>query len=217
MAPDRLRAFERALALRFGASSPPCIGDEALVVGIANALGPIDALVPAFHDHAFAIALGEAPSTMFEDLTRDRWLSTAISADRCSQLIGTSHSPGYRLSLAANIAICDRLKGSSRQIVCVLRDCAVDHAVFRETLEKTIEWDLPVVFVFENNQLVDSPVGLSLYEQARGYGRPADEVDGMSVLSMRSAVRRALANASRGPRLIEALTFHPAEDQHWSG
>jgi TPP-dependent pyruvate/acetoin dehydrogenase alpha subunit len=122
---------------------------------------------------------------------------------------------GGGLPIAVGLALAHRLRSEPRLTACFFGDGAVDEGEFHESLNLAALWTLPVLFLCENN-LYAMGTALSRHQsvtevhlKARAYGMPGEVVDGMDVLAVEAAVRRAadLVRGGQGPFLLELRTY----------
>lgn len=217
----RLRSFEAAMdTLDPGGRVPRSFGSEAMVAGITAALQPGDVIVASCHPYALALAAGYDLSVIAELMvTGDARNATTASISPSQVCVRQTTAPsGSSPEFAQSLATLASAVSEGRSwltwahaIVVVVRDDAIGSEEFLETLGIAIEWSLPMVFVCENNQFVPPTTVRTLYEQARTFDLPSDEVDGMNPMAVASVLRRAIADARScpGPRAIEMLTFYP--------
>jgi pyruvate dehydrogenase E1 component alpha subunit len=202
-------ALQRTGRLGTYASS---LGQEAVAVGIGSAMRTDDVLVPSFREHGTQLLRG---TTMLELLLY--WggdeRGSAFSGPRedfpVSVPVG-SHAPH-----AAGIALAFKLRREPRAAVCVFGDGATSKGDVAEALNIAGVWNLPVVFVVNNNRwaisvpLAAQTAAQTLAQKAVAAGMAGEQVDGNDVIAVRDAVERALARARSGggPTLIEAVTY----------
>jgi pyruvate dehydrogenase E1 component alpha subunit len=130
-------------------------------------------------------------------------------------IVGSNGIVGASLPHAAGAALAAQLDGEDRVAVAFLGDGASNQGVVHETMNLAAVWDLPVLFVVENNRYAvtfpveDSSGPEHLADRAAGYGMPGETVDGQDVLTVYETVSEAVASArdGGGPRLIEAETY----------
>ncbi len=194
------------------------LGQEAISVGACAALGPDDVVTSTHRGHGHAIAKGAALDRICAEL----W---GRSAGYCGGKGGSMHlvsmdhgfvgqSPiiGGSNLLATGAALAFDLAGESRVAASFMGDGAVGQGVFHETLNLAAIWNLPVVFVVENNGFAHSfraeqmQLNPDIAPRAEGYGVPGVVVDGRDVFAVRTATERAVerARSGGGPTLIEA-------------
>ena len=197
------------------------IGEEAVAVGALSAVEVEDNVVATYREHGQALVRGTPPGAVMAEMygkangcSRGRGGSMHLF-DVSRRLFGGSAIVGAGLPLAVGLALADKLQAVRRATVCFFGDGAVDEGEFHESLNLAALWQLPVLFVCENNQYAmgtalerhQSMTKLSL--KPAGYGIVAESVDGMDVLAVRETVERAaLAIRERGaPRFVEAVTY----------
>jgi 2-oxoisovalerate dehydrogenase E1 component alpha subunit len=206
---------EKAIALqRTGklGTYPSSLGQEAVAVGIAAGMAADDVLLPAFREHGAQFWRGVAMSDVLLYWGGDERGSDFKNAraDFPVSIPVAAHFPQ-----AAGVALALRLKGTRNVAVCVGGDGATSKGDFYEAINIAGVWELPTVFVINNNQwAISVPVhaqtaARTLAQKAVAAGIEEDRVDGNDVLAVLDAVERAAARARRGdgPTLIEAVTY----------
>jgi pyruvate dehydrogenase E1 component alpha subunit len=197
------------------------IGEEAVAVGVMDALAPEDAVVATYREHGHALARGidacAVMAEMFgkvEGTSRGRGGSMHLF-DQRTRFYGGNAIVGGGLPLAAGLALADRLQHRERVTACFFGEGAVAEGEFHETMNLAALWRLPVLFCCENNlyamgtALARSEAVTDLALRAAGYGMPAWPVDGMDVLAVADAAHRAAVEvrAGRGPVFLELRTY----------
>jgi TPP-dependent pyruvate/acetoin dehydrogenase alpha subunit len=122
---------------------------------------------------------------------------------------------GGGLPLAVGLALADKLQARPRVAACIFGDGAVAEGEFHESLNLATLWKLPVLFLCENNlyamgtHLARHQAQTDIARKAEGYGLPGEAVDGMDVLAVEAATRRAVEAVRRGdgPYLLESRTY----------
>ncbi|HEX5567943.1 MAG TPA: pyruvate dehydrogenase (acetyl-transferring) E1 component subunit alpha [Streptomyces sp.] len=197
------------------------IGEEAVAVGVNEALAPDDAVVATYREHGQALARGiPAEAVMAEMYGRTTGCSRGRGGsmhlfDTARRFYGGSAIVGGGLPLAAGLALADRMRGPPRITCCFFGDGAFAEGEFHETANLAALWELPLLFVCENNQyamgtaLAREHAQTDLAMRAASYGMPAWAVDGMDVLAVEAAARRAAegVRAGGGPYFLEARTY----------
>jgi len=222
----RIRRFEEKCAELYSAMEIRgflhlYIGEEAVAVGVMRALRADDAVVATYREHGHALArglpMGPVMAEMFgrvEGVSRGRGGSMHLF-DAARRFYGGNAIVGGGLPLAVGLALADRLQKRDRVTCCFFGEGAVAEGEFHECMNLAALWQLPVVFCCENNFYAmgtalgrsESETDLSL--KAASYEMPAWPVDGMDVLAVRDAARRA-AEAIRGgggPSFLELRTY----------
>jgi pyruvate dehydrogenase E1 component alpha subunit len=197
------------------------IGEEAVAVGVMDALTPDDAVVATYRKHGHALARGIDPAAVMAEMfgkvegtSRGRGGSMHLF-DRATRFYGGNAIVGGGLPLAAGLALADHLQHRDRLTACFFGEGAVAEGEFHETMNLAALWRLPVLFCCENNlyamgtALARSEAVTDLALRAAGYGMPAWPVDGMDVLAVADAARRAAVEvrAGRGPVFLELRTY----------
>jgi pyruvate dehydrogenase E1 component alpha subunit len=197
------------------------IGEEAVAVGVMQALGDDDAIVATYREHGHALVrgvpAGAVMAEMFgrvEGCSRGRGGSMHLF-DASRRFYGGNAIVGGGLPLAVGIALADHLAGRRRVTACFFGEGAMAEGEFHESLNLAALWHLPVLFVCENNlyamgtALARSEAETNLPMKAASYEVPAWSVDGMDVTAVEEAAGRAAATvrAGGGPVFLEARTY----------
>jgi acetoin:2,6-dichlorophenolindophenol oxidoreductase subunit alpha len=199
----------------------PYLGEEAIAVGAIAALGPDDYIVSTHRGHGHAIAKGHDPRRMMAELfgretgyCHGRGGSMHV-ASRSTRNLGANGIVGGGLAIAAGAAMAIRQRGGHEVVVAFCSDGSSANGIWHEAMNLAAIWDLPVIFVLENNQYaVSTPIRDSarvsqLSERAAAYGMPGLTVDGNDAVvvyeAMEAPIRRA--RAGEGPTLLECMTF----------
>jgi pyruvate dehydrogenase E1 component alpha subunit len=122
---------------------------------------------------------------------------------------------GGHLPVAAGMGYAIRLRGSDQVVLCFFGDGAVNEGAFHEALNVSALWDLPVVYIIENNRYgmgtsLDRASSVKdLYQRASAYGMPRRDVNGMDLMAVRTVLGEAVERArkEKRPTLIEAETY----------
>ncbi|MFH8475763.1 pyruvate dehydrogenase (acetyl-transferring) E1 component subunit alpha [Streptomyces sp. NPDC018000] len=197
------------------------IGEEAVAVGVNEALCEEDAVVSTYREHGHALARGvPADAVMSEMYGKITGCSHGhggsmhlFDADR--RFYGGNAIVAGGLPLAAGLALADRMRGSIRVTCCFFGDGAFAEGEFHETANLAALWRLPLLMVCENNlyamgtSLAREHAQTNLAMRASSYGMPAWSVDGMDVLAVEAAARQATESirAGNGPHFLEAQTY----------
>lgn len=197
------------------------IGQEAVAVGVMQALGPDDAVVATYREHGHALVRGvSARAIMAEMYGKQEGCSGGRGGsmhlfDRATRFYGGNAIVAGGLPLALGLALVDKLQHRARVTACFFGDGAVAEGEFHETLNLAALWQLPVLFCCENNlyamgtaiERAQSETNIAL--KAAAYRIPSWDVDGMDVEAVDRAARRA-ADAVRGgegPHFLELRTY----------
>ncbi len=197
------------------------IGEEAVAVGVSEALDADDAVVATYRDHGHALARGVPMDAVMAEMlgkvegtSRGRGGSMHLF-DRDTRFYGGNAIVGGGLPLAAGLALADLMMHRPRVTCCFFGEGAVAEGEFHETMNLAALWNLPVLFCCENNlyamgtALDRSEAHTDLAARAATYGMPAWAVDGMDVLAVADAARNAVlaVRAGGGPVFVEARTY----------
>jgi pyruvate dehydrogenase E1 component alpha subunit len=199
----------------------PYLGEEAIAAGVCAALRDDDYIVSTHRGHGHCIARGGELRKMVAEVLgredgycRGRGGSMHI-ADVTKGNMGANGIVGAGIPLGVGAALGVSVRGGDQVVAIFFSDGAANNGVFAESLNLAAIWDLPVVFVLENNHYaVSSPIEEmsripDLYRRAEGYGVPASAVDGNDVLAVYEKTQEAieLCRAGKGPVLIETKTY----------
>ncbi|MBE0499459.1 MAG: pyruvate dehydrogenase (acetyl-transferring) E1 component subunit alpha [Campylobacterales bacterium] len=197
------------------------IGEEAIAVGIMQALGAEDAVLATYREHGHALARGISANKVMAELygkaegaSRGRGGSMHIF-DAKSRFYGGSAIVGANLPLAVGMALSDKMMQRKRVTVCFFGDGAVAEGEFHESINLTALWQLPVLFVCENNlygmgtALTISHSETNLARKAAAYRVHSQQVDGMDVLKVAQAAEEAVQriHSAGGPVFLECLSY----------
>jgi pyruvate dehydrogenase E1 component alpha subunit len=197
------------------------IGEEAVAVGAMAALTPDDNVVATYREHGQALARGMPAGAAMAEMygkasgcSRGRGGSMHLF-DVSRRFYGGHAIVGGGLPVAVGLALADAMQGRRAATACFFGDGAVAEGEFSESLNLAALWRLPVLFLCENNlyamgtALERHQAQPDVVRKAEAAGVPGETVDGMDVLAVEAAARRA-AEAVRGgggPRLLEAHTY----------
>ena len=198
------------------------IGQEAVATGAILALREDDYVFTAYRDHAQALVRGVKPrAVMSELLGRVDGCSAGGAGsmhlfDRSVNFMGGHAIVGQHVPLAAGVGYSIRYRQSDQVCLCFFGDSVVNGGPFHEALNMVAKWNLPVIYVLENNSYgmgtdIDRVASVDdLITRACAYeGMASEQVDGMDVLAMHEATTRAVERARRDgtPTFIEALCY----------
>lgn len=225
-----IRRFEERTAELFSAgkvygSAHSCIGQEAVAVGGASVLMPEDYVVGHHRSHGHVIAKGGDVYRMVAELMGKetgycRGMGGSMHiADLELGILGCNGIVGAGLPIGCGSALASGLRGSGQVTVCFFGDGAANQGLAHEAFNMATTWNLPVVFVCENNlfqlsaEWRETRAVESIAARAGGYGMPGSELDGNDVFAVRDGVGAAVARAREGggPALIEAKTYRRME------
>jgi pyruvate dehydrogenase E1 component alpha subunit len=186
-----------------------------------QALEAGDAVVATYREHGQALARGipmrPLMAEMFgrlEGCCRGRGGSMHIF-DRATRFLGGNAIVGGGLPLAVGAALADRMQGRPAVTACFFGDGAVDEGEFHESMNLAALWRMPVLFVCENNRyamgmaIERAEAEPEIWRKAAGYRMSGERIDGMDVVAVEVAARRAVARmrSEPAPHLMECVTY----------
>jgi len=222
----RIRRFEERCAQLYQAEKIRgflhlYIGEEAVAVGVMEALRPDDAVVATYREHGHALARGMDPKSVMAEMygkvegcSRGRGGSMHLF-DASTRFYGGNAIVGGGLPLAVGLALADRLEDRKRVTAVFFGEGAVAEGEFHESMNLAALWHLPVLFCCENNlyamgtALARSESQTRVTLKAASYEMSAWEVDGMDVVAVEEAARRAAESvrSGGGPHFLEFRTY----------
>ena len=190
-------------------------------MGAMSLLRPDDYFVTSYRDHGLALARGTDPRPLMAELCGK---VTGISRGKGGSMhfydvptgnFGGDGIVGGHIPMAAGMGYGIRLRGTEQVALCFFGDGAVNEGAFHEALNVSALWDLPVVFIIENNRYgMGTPLDRAssvkdLYQRGSAYGIPRREVNGMDLVAVRNALGEAIdrARKEKRPTLLEAETY----------
>ena len=197
------------------------IGQEAVVVGLEAAAEEGDKRLTSYRDHGHMLACGmDAGGVMAELTGREGGLSKGKGGSmhmfsKEKHFYGGHGIVGAQVPIGAGLAFADKYKGNGRVTFTYFGDGASNQGQVYETFNMAALWDLPVIFVIENNQYAmgtsqqRSSKTPDIYTRGEAFGIPGEAVDGMSVLAVKEAGERAVAHcrSGKGPYILEVKTY----------
>ena len=197
------------------------IGQEAVAAGCMTATKPGDTFITAYRDHGLAIAKGiSAKSCMAELFGKATGCSKGKGGSmhffsKEKRFFGGHGIVGGQIGLGAGIAFAEQYSGTDRATICMFGDGAARQGMLHETFNMAVLWQLPIVFICENNyyamgtSVERTSNVVDIYKLADAYEMPADSIDGMSAEAVHEAVARAIKRARQGdgPTLLEIKTY----------
>src|SRR5947209_8372734 len=197
------------------------IGEEAIAVGAMAALEPQDHLITHYRDHGYALARGSDPGAVMAELfgrstgvTRGMGGSMhLVDAER--NFWGGHAIVGGHIVIAPGLALAAAMQNEKRVVLDVFGDGATAIGEFHEGVNLAAIWNLPVVFLVENNLYgMGATAGEQfkvpeIFRRAAAYGIPGRRVDGMNVIEEHRVLAEAIerARAGGGPTIVEAITY----------
>jgi pyruvate dehydrogenase E1 component alpha subunit len=197
------------------------IGEEAVAVGAMQALTPEDAIVATYREHGHALARGIPADVLMAEMfgkregcSHGRGGSMHVF-DAARRFYGGNAIVGGGLPVAVGLALADKMQRHPRVTACFFGDGAVAEGEFHESLNLAALWKLPVLFLCENNlyamgtRIERAQSQTDLRAKAASYLISAEAVDGMDVLAVEAATRRAVDAVRRGdgPAFLEYRTY----------
>ena len=196
-------------------------GEEAVAVGVMQALEPRDAVLATYRDHGQALARGVPMAMLMAEMFGKRegcCLGRGGSMHifhRATRVYGGNAIVGGALPMAVGIAMADKQLRPGSVTACFFGEGAVGEGAFHESMNLAALWRLPLLFVCENNlyamgvPLEDSEAQTEIYRKADAYRMAAEQVDGMDPVQMEAVARRAVEKirAGQGPYFLECRTY----------
>jgi len=198
-----------------------CTGQEAVGSGVCAALGPDDVIISNHRSHSHLLARGADPNGLMAEIYGKR---TGCNKGKSGTLhlavpegnaLCTTTVVGGGLPIATGVAFAQQYRQEERVTVCLFGDGAADEGSFHEALNLAGLWNLPVIFVCENNvyagaqRYEEHTKVQDLADRAVGYAMPGEVVDGNDAPAVYQAVleARERALAGDGPTLLECKTY----------
>ncbi|HRY09082.1 MAG: pyruvate dehydrogenase (acetyl-transferring) E1 component subunit alpha [Actinobacteria bacterium] len=197
------------------------IGEEAVATGVMAALNDDDSVVATYREHGHALLRGMSARSVMAEMygkltgcSRGRGGSMHLF-DKDLNFYGGNAIVGGGLPTAVGLALADKMQKRDRVTVCFFGEGAMAEGEFHESMNLAELWQLPVLFVCENNlyamgtALRRSESETNLPMKAASYEMPAWSVDGMDVLAVADSARRAVdaVRGGGGPHFLEARTY----------
>jgi pyruvate dehydrogenase E1 component alpha subunit len=222
----RIRRFEEKCVELYSATKIRgflhlCIGEEAVAVGVISSLLPGDAVISTYREHGHALARGVPMDAVMAEMfgratgcSRGRGGSMHLF-DASRRFYGGNAIVGGGLPPALGMALADQMNDRSDVTACIFGEGAMAEGEFHESANLAALWQLPVLFVCENNRyamgtpLAHEHAETDLTARAASYGMVAWSVDGMDVLAVQEAAQRAVAlvRGGGGPCFLELRTY----------
>jgi pyruvate dehydrogenase E1 component alpha subunit len=221
-----LRKFEERAGMLYGQQKIRgfChlyIGQEALAAGMMTALKPQDRVITAYRDHALAIAKGISCNAAMAELfgketgcTKGKGGSMHFFS-KDHNFFGGHGIVGAQIGLGAGIAFADQYLENDSVTICFFGDGAARQGILHETFNMAMMWNLPVIFVCENNgyamgtSVKRSSNVTQIAKLGQAYDMPSDSIDGMSCEAVHDAIEKAAdrARSGNGPTFLEICTY----------
>lgn len=221
-----IREAEQRLVKLFSQNRMPgfihsYVGEEATAVGVCTTLRSDDYITSTHRGHGHILAKGGDLDLFFAELygratgyCKGKGGSMHV-ADLDLGILGANGVVGGGVPIAAGAALGARMQGYDRVAVSFVGDGGTDIGPFHETLNLAALWEVPVVFVVENNGYADFIAQNAhqkierISDRADGYGMPGATVDGNDVEAVHDSAAEAVerARSGRGPTLLECVTY----------
>jgi pyruvate dehydrogenase E1 component alpha subunit len=197
------------------------VGEEAVAVGAIRALGEDDPIVGTYREHGHALVRGVSSRAIMAEMfgkatgcSKGRGGSMHLF-DVARRFYGGNAIVGGGLPLSVGLALADKMLGRKRVTASFFGDGAAAEGIFPESLNLAALWKLPVLFCCENNlyamgtAIARAMAVTDLCLKARAQGVAAESVDGMDVVAVWEATRRAAeaVRGGEGPRFLEFRTY----------
>lgn len=225
----RIRRFEQASLKEYQQSGTiggflhVYIGQESVAVGSISLLGDNDHVITAYRDHGHALSVGMGMNECMAELFGKK---TGCSKGKGGSMHYFAPDKNYwgghgivggQTPLGAGIAFALKYKELKGCCLCYLGDGAINQGAFHESLNLAELWDLPVVYIIENNgySMGTSQKRSSAFPEeglaarAKGYGMAWDQIDGVSLYEIRAGVQKAVdrAHNESKPTILEIMTY----------
>ncbi|HNR14646.1 MAG TPA: pyruvate dehydrogenase (acetyl-transferring) E1 component subunit alpha [Thermodesulfobacteriota bacterium] len=197
------------------------IGQEAVAVGALNVLNQNDYVISSYRDHGHCLVKGSDPKKVMAELFGR---STGLCKGKGGSMhlfdIDKNFFGGYaivsgNLPITLGVGFAIQYMKQDRVAASFFGDGATNAGAFYESLNMAKLWSLPIIFVCENNYygistaVASASAVLNIRRKAESHDIPSEEVDGMDVMAVRDAMKRAVkySRSGKGPYFIEALTY----------
>lgn len=197
------------------------IGQEAVAVGIESAIRPDDYVITAYRDHGGALARGVDANACMAELYGKR-TGTSKGKGGSMHFFSKEHNflgghgiVGGQIPLGAGIAFGAKYQNTDKLCVCLMGDGAVRQGALHEAFNLAMLWELPVIFVIENNNYamgtsVERTSNVTeLYKLGLSYDMPSKAIDGMDVVTVHEEMQEVVEHvrSGKGPYLVEMKTY----------
>lgn len=197
------------------------IGQEAIIVGLEAGTKEGDQRVTSYRDHGHMLACGMDPKGVMAELTgRAGGYSAGKGGSmhmfsKEKNFYGGNGIVGAQVPIGAGLAFANQYRGNDNVSFAYFGDGASNQGQVYETFNMAALWNLPVIFVIENNHYAmgtsqeRSSSTPAIYTRGEAFGIPGDAVDGMDVLAVKAAGAKAIAHcrAGKGPYILEMNTY----------
>ncbi len=196
------------------------IGQEAVAVGSIAAKQEGDHVITAYRDHGHALAVGSDVNAIMAELLGKK---TGISKGKGGSMhladVPRNYWGGYavvggHLPLATGLALAEQYRETDNAVLCYMGDGATNIGYFHESLNLSGVWDLPMLWIVENNNYgmgtsVDRASAAPIVQKATAYGMEGEQIDGMDIMKVYDATKAALQKIrdGEGPQFLEMVTY----------
>ncbi len=222
----RIRRFEEKCSKEFSSGRIPgtvhlYIGEEAIATGACAVLRPDDYITGTHRGHGHVIAKGARTDKMMAEIfgrktgyCKGKGGSMHI-ADPDLGILGANGIVGGGVCVASGAGIACQMRGKGQVTICFLGDGSTNEGAFHEGVNLAAIWDLPVLFVIENNlyaektRITDTAKIIDLSDRCKSYGIPGVSIDGNDILKVYETVGAAASRAreGKGPTIVECKTY----------
>jgi len=221
----KIRAFEEQVNELYKSAKMPglahlYVGEEAVAVGVCEALRRDDIITSTHRGHGHCLAKGAAVNRMFAELLgkepgycRGKGGSMHI-ADPETGNLGANAIVGGSAGIATGAALSAKMRGTDQVAVCFFGDGALGQGLLYESMNMAALWALPVIYVCENNLYGEYTPGNEtiageILSRAKAFGIHAETVDGQDVQAVNTTMKRLVERARRGegPAFLECKTY----------
>ena len=197
------------------------IGQEAVVTGCKASMRDGDQIITGYRAHGHSLALGMTPEEVMAELTgraagcsKGKGGSMHMFSEE-KKFYGGHGIVGAQVPIGAGLAFANKYTENGAVCLAFFGDGASNQGQVYEAFNMAKLWDLPVVFVIENNQYAmgtsveRASAETELYKRGISFEIPGEEVDGMDVLAVKDATARAVehARSGKGPMILEMKTY----------
>ena len=197
------------------------IGQEAVVTGMQMAIGPGDQVITTYRDHGHMLAAGMEPKGVMAELTGRRGGYSKGKGGSMhmfsleKNFYGGHGIVGASAPLGSGLAFANKYRGNDRICLTYFGDGAANQGQVYESFNMAKLWDLPVIYVIENNKygmgtsIERSSATTDFSQRGASFAIPGEQVDGMDVRAVKAAADKAVERARKGggPYILEMLTY----------
>ncbi len=197
------------------------IGQEAIGVGSMMALEPSDMVITSYRDHVQAMIKGMSPESVMAELygkeggcVKGKGGSMHMFSKEL-EFYGGHGIVGGQIGVGTGMAYAAKYKGTGQVVLCFFGEAAVNQGIFHESLNMAQLWKLPCIYICENNQYgmgtsqARAMSTRNIAKKADAFEMANEFVDGMDVMAVRGATRRAIERARKdgSPTLLEVRAY----------